>query len=523
MLYLTPDLAPKFRQCIPEFAALSIGDQAALAKMFWQCVISPAKVKGADSDLSAHIPAKKIRSIWGNIEKMKAVVGYKFFSCEPGNNLAGRASLYTPCKEFAQAYRCYVLHAQDTRLLSASGNKFVRQKHGLVIASKTSENNRRHGLGQPCPSMPVNRDALSELLNEPTCPSCEQAALKLLCLSNSSESRGFIPMRYEQKPFGRLYDCHGVQSISRTVRSAALQGKFDYDIENCHISILAELSHRLHVCIPTIEYYLMQKDPCRRSLVADITSQTGRTIDVDSIKSAIISLVYGAKRSTSAYAGLADVISDDQQRQAFVNNPFVINLSGELDVCRSAIVDYWQTKEGWITNALGIRKKFSTDQKKRALSFILTGIESRALDAVLQRWGKDILLCMHDGWVMSDEVPVQEFESVILGATGYKLTVERSKITYQTTCKNCCALRSSQDIILNKQKLTQNSGDILITNGACGCGVGLVGSWDVKSWDGGLVISTRPRWNLPPDFRGVVQKVGRPPKRQTLPAKGNAS
>ena len=513
MVYLTPDLAPKFRQCVPEFAVMTPSDQSALVKMFWQCVISPAKLKHSSSEFSSHIPAKSIKRIWGSTQRMKAVVGYKFFSCEPGSNLTGRASLFKPCKEFLQAYQCYVLGTQGTKFLSVSGNEFVRQRHALVVASKTSENNRRHGLGQPSPNMPVNREALTKLLNKPICASCKQAVLKLLCLSSSSANQGFISMRYEQKPFGRLYDCHGIQSIPRPVRSVALQGKFDYDIENCHISILAELSRRLQLSIPTIEHYLLHKNQCRLSVAEDIASRTGLSIDLECTKAALISLVYGANLSTSEYSGLANVITDDQQRKAFVNNPFVIDLTRELNVCRSAIVGSWQSKEGWITNAIGIRKKFHADQKKRALSFILTGIESYALDSVLQRWGIDILLCMHDGWIMSDKIPVQEFEATIFSATGYKLKVECSEITDQAHCLNCCALRFNQNETIENQIVTNNPGYLLKTNGACGCGIGGVGSWDEKTWSSGLVISARPRWNLPPDFDGVSQKGGRPPKQ----------
>jgi len=516
-----PDLTDKFVECVPDFASLSAADQKSLTKMFWRCVSSSPKF--IENSYSAHISGKQIKAMWGTVAQMNFVVSYKFFSCLQGDGVSKKTSSFTPCIEMLQAYECSVKSKAVTPLRMASGTPFIYRSHAAVVASKTSQNTRRHGTGQPAAFLPINSEGLTTHLASPICKRCKQATLKLLCLSNSQlDSRG-IPMRYQERPFGRIFDEQGIQGMPRAVRNIALQGCFDYDISNCHLAILSIFAPSLLLNIPTINHYIANKQKIRSSISRSISASSGIEVSEDDVKKAIISLVYGAHLSSSEFVGLVEILESKKTREAFIKEPFITQLNKELKNCREAIVEKNLSKGGWITNALGIKKQFLKDAKlsasdyKSALSFLLTGIEAKALDSVLKRWGDKVVLCIHDGWVMKEDVSVLDFEDVILKATGFALKVERSQLMGN---KSPCKHRSAPNQETEKTYIDQEDrwifNQIEKTKGPRACNgptsgvlcIAAVPSWGVFP-TGSFVLSGKPLWNLHPEYRGGYAKGGR--------------
>ena len=516
-----PDLTDKFVQCVPDFASLSAADQTTLTKMFWRCASSSPK--SVEDSYSAHISGKQIKAMWGTVARMNSVVSYKFFSCLQGDNASKKTSSFTPCIEMLQAYECSIQSKAVTPLRMASGTPFVHRSHAAVVASKTSQNTRRHGTGHPAAFLPINSEGLTAHLTSPICKRCKQAVLKLLCLSNSQlDSRG-IPMRYQEKPFGRIFDEQGIQGMPRAVRNIALQGYFDYDISNCHLAILSILAPSLSLNIPSINYYIANKQKVRSSISRSISASSGIEVSEDDVKKAILSLVYGAQLSSSKYVALAETFKSKSAREAFTKEPFIAKLNQELTDCRNEIVRNNLSPGGWITNALGIKRKFSkvadltAVDYKSALSFLLTGIEAKALDSVLKRWGNKVLLCIHDGWVMKEEVSVLDFEDVILKATGFPLRVERSQLVgTESPCKDCSAPNQETEKTYIDQtdrwvfnQIEKTKGPHACTGPSSGsCCIAAMPSWGVFP-TGSLVLSGKPLWNLHPGYRGSYAKGGR--------------
>jgi hypothetical protein len=308
----------------------------------------------------------------------------------------------------------------------------------------------------------------------------------------------------------------------------ALSGLYDYDISNCHLAIMRQLAVRLGVQMPTLDNYLANKADTRKSIAQNIYQSidwgiVSHSDQVKSVKAAILLLAYGGKLSTSPKVELSKLIDQDSARLAFVRHPLVRSLNSEFNLAAKAIVASHATASGVITNALGVRSQFSLPKDyKRAISHIITGVEAKALDAILQRWGDSVLLAIHDGWVMRESIPVEQFEDEIAQACGMRLRVEVEPIKAAQRCgdQGCAPNPEPFNLDIN-QHLTPSLGAKKKTSaprcvgclGGAGSGRAVSGAVPGRAGatlPGGLVVSSRPRWNLPPGYRGTYAKVGRP-------------
>jgi hypothetical protein len=515
-------LIEKFRACVPEFADLPPSDQECLAKMFWLCIARNVE----DTDVGARISGKTIQAIWGRPQRMKEVVQYKFFGVDVGSNLDHLTSRYTPCPEMLKAFECMLREGSGSSTAPEHRNK-SRPRHAQVVESKTATGSRRHGKGNPASFLPIHTAQL-RLWATGVCKVCRIAASKLLYLESVSPQTGCIPMRYREIGAGRIFDEHTLQAVPRSARSVALSGLNDYDISNCHLAVMRQLALRLGVQMPTLDNYLANKADTRKSIAQNIYKSIDRGIvshssQVKSVKAAILLLAYGGKLSTSPKVELSKLIDQDSARLAFVRHPLVRSLNSELDLAAKAIVAAHATSSGVITNAFGVRSQFSLPKDyKSAISHIITGVEAKALDAILQRWGDSVLLAIHDGWVMRESIPVEQFEDEIAQACGLSLRVEVERIEAVQGCgEEGCAPNSKLFKSFIDQDVTPHFGVKKKTNaprgvgcpggGGGGCAVpGAVPDWVGAALSGGLVVSSRPRWNLPPGYRGVYARVGRP-------------
>lgn len=84
--------------------------------------------------------------------------------------------------------------------------------------------------------------------------------------------RGKIIIQYQESASGRLYGIGplNLQNVKRLVRFAAMHGMVDYDIQNCHYSILRQLANQHGVLCPTIDEYLAHKSAVRSRLAKEI-------------------------------------------------------------------------------------------------------------------------------------------------------------------------------------------------------------------------------------------------------------
>jgi hypothetical protein len=187
---------------------------------------------------------------------------------------------------------------------------------------------------------------------------------------------------------------------------------------------------------------------------------------------------------------------------------------------------------------MGLRRSFSKSEDNEAFSFVITGMEARILDAVVRRWGSEIVLCIHDGWVSRTPIPVHEIEAEILRETEYSVAIEGEQIPSNGTPEcDGCKKYSDQLKANSDQWVTSVQSEVGKTKGlslrdpAPGRLPGLPAvnsqptSSVVQDFPGhpnacplfdphfrgsSLYVTSRPRWNVGPNFRGVTARGGRP-------------
>lgn len=257
-----------------------------------------------------------------------------------------------------------------------------------------------------------------------------------LKLSNVDHvGRGYVIQQYVESPAGRLYVINeSLQNAPKQVRSLALHGYYDYDIENCHYSIFSQLCSKLGYETKCINEYLSNKSETRQS----ISDQVG--IEVDQTKMALLATIYGANLIDTYYNAIPKEIGRGKARELYKNKIFD-GIASEVKKGRDLILESIQpNSKGYITNLAGKIKKVikrnggSIHNKKQLLAHLIQGIEAVALRAMVLAIQADqnnqVVLLMHDGLACENKTDTTKLEQAIFDATGYKFEVSCERITW---------------------------------------------------------------------------------------------
>ncbi len=544
-----PDLRPLFRECVPGFREEADAVQAWINRVFWACVTAPSKYTSPDIEFSAYLHSRLIRAIGGRYGNTMRCLNKYILGVDQGSNLTGKCNLYVPSPNLIAAYHKCAVSPGQLGWIEEDGVQKKKTKPRAAINPKTSTGGMRSGRGQPLSCLPIHRDSVRQMLGSPLCTDCQRSIYRLLTLSKASPDPATLPVRYIQhaNTGGRLFEENRLQETTRRVRSVALNGMWDYDISNCHYTLIAQLASNKGLETRWINDYLANKRTRRAEIKNILEVASGAKVDEEDAKSAIIALAYGMSLYRSK--SLNKIFKDENVVRAFSVNPWIRAIRDEVLKCRRALLEPFKMKSGGylVTNALGLRQSFGARDYGRALSFLVTGVESAILDEVLQGWGSDVVLCIHDGWVSRTELPVQEIEDRIARQTGFRVTIEVDRISPET-CDRC----GEREKISELQKVITNhasTNDVSIIGKTSGGqrkgreGGGTTGSRTTvvtadpgspsslvdpgapapsdqladpfvdssqKSCDQGLVISNRPRWAIGLGYRGSTGRGGRP-------------
>ena len=384
---------------------------------------------------SAPFTKQVVRELWGSDATMRRVCGYRYFSVLAGDNILGYANAFRPAPDLEQALQdCLDDHLPDD-LVEHRDARALRSLPQAIRSRAAADNkvggNNSKWNGTRCANkVAINRPALESFAADAV-DFERRSALQLLKLSRNTVCDGSIPVQYEQKSTGRLFMVGGsLQTVPREVRNAALAGYWDYDIENCHYAIVRQMAAAAGHDCPVITEYLQRKRQIRESLAA-WTRAPGA-----SIKSALISLLYGARLNPSEKTALGQELGPDAA-VAFINAPFVKALAAEIAVVRRAILLRQERRRGRYTSLIGLEINPAKNNAAEVLCHLVQGIEAAALRAIVRRYGERIVLAMHDGWVSDMELDVAEMERLILDETGYELKVEASRLQVRPDrCRN---------------------------------------------------------------------------------------
>jgi hypothetical protein len=232
------------------------------------------------------------------------------------------------------------------------------------------------------------------------------------------------------------------------VRQAALHGLYDYDIENCHYSILAQMAHKHGYECTAINHYLANKKQVRQQL-ADAFG-----ISIGQVKQALIALIYGARLSHRTEDALPEILGS--ATTTAYENPLFLGLSNDIKGAGSAILKGQVISRQTIKSIRGLPMNLVDEggkkvSDKKLLAHLLQGVESLALECAHRLYPESIVLLQHDGWTSTKPLDIKAIESAIFEGTGYRLEV----VSEAVTCRLDDALADHPDEPINpNQKLT---------------------------------------------------------------------
>ena len=240
-------------------------------------------------------------------------------------------------------------------------------------------------------------------------------------LSRNTVAPGCVIHRYSQSDSGRLYAKNvNLQNAYRPVRQAALHGCYDYDIENCHYSILDQMALEHGYECKAIRYYLDNRGPVRAGLAAEFG------IKPKQVKLALLALVYGATFSERPRHALPKILGSVDLAIEFYKNPLFLELGIDIKAARSAILK-GQTvyRGGVIKNMRNLTMGTKNKADRQLLAHLLQGVESVALEAAHELYSAQIVLLQHDGFTATtNTLDLLAIEKAIFQATKYRLKVE---------------------------------------------------------------------------------------------------
>ena len=226
----------------------------------------------------------------------------------------------------------------------------------------------------------------------------------------------YLLHRYVENKTGRLYAIGSVnlQNAPREVRQAALQGFYDYDIENCHYSLFHQLAQQAGYQTPAIEHYLAKKTTVRQQIASDI----GKPVDL--VKKCLLAVIYGAEASEYWKAAIPRYLGL-HHAGLFHGHDRVMALSDELSAGRRAIVKHHKpSRMGNVRNAMRRNIK-ATEPDKKILAHLLQGIESKILEIARELYQDSIILMQHDGFTSQAKLDYSRLINTVKRRLGFRI------------------------------------------------------------------------------------------------------
>lgn len=243
----------------------------------------------------------------------------------------------------------------------------------------------------------------------------------LLDMAREKDGVYSITQRYIEVTSGRLYGKNiNLATAPRALKQVALHGLWEYDIENCHYSILYQLSARHDLDCPAINHYLQNKRLVRDQMVDYLG------ITQNQAKTCLIAIIYGARFSSYYKTAIPKTIGLDAALKLY-EHPLFLELKNEVTRAMDWIISRCPVSRKSIENDYG--KWIGVDKGNPSImAHLLQGVESKMLEAVRKLYTDEILLLQHDGFASSVRLDAKKIKQTIYEATGYSMDVEEAQI-----------------------------------------------------------------------------------------------
>ena len=409
----------------PSFKALNKAYQHRLVGMLWDFANPAYRHKAWKG---AAFSSQSQEKLWGNRRTRNSYVA-EYFAVRQGGNIEHLMNAFAPRDFMGQALLEYLESPEPMIFRHLDGKKMASPRK--VILSRASNNDlsvkhAKHSVWpdvRPSATVPINAQALQQFIQSVPHSFHQLHALRLLRLSRNTVCPGAIPVQYQQVSTGRLVEgLFYLQSTPKEVLSAAMAGFWDYDIKNAHFTIFSQWAKKLGKRTPVVDEYSQKKAVIREDLAKHCDAPE------DDIKQCLLALLYGATLHPDPERAKISQVLKEEAHARFKSSPFVRRLRAEIKRVGNAIIDDLPKHWGRYGNALGIYvPKPQRNGAAVLLCHALQGVEARILKSVIARYGQDVLLPMHDGWVLRHRVDCNEFSSIAQQATGFDLEIEESQ------------------------------------------------------------------------------------------------
>jgi hypothetical protein len=293
--------------------------------------------------------------------------------------------------------------------------------------------------------IPINLDEVQELKR-----------IKLLCADKRSKevvkacdyilsnifidpksTQPYMSIQYTQYQSGRLFtQDKSLQNLCREAKAAALKGCFDYDIENCHYEIFRQLTDRIGIQTPQMDFYCLNKSLFRNRLAE--RNQTS----VKAAKIVLLSLIYGAKLSKDKRLSIFQsiykegILSEEEITSTvdkLQKDPEFREFIRELKMVKAPVFEKhksWSNihYDNMVFNIFGTRKPCGQNPDNESMAHIIQGYEAEMLRVVLKEVGDDIRLIQHDGFVSAKKLDVKALENSIEKHTGFRIKITETEL-----------------------------------------------------------------------------------------------
>lgn len=345
--------------------------------------------------------------------------------------------------------KAYRMQADAIRSVTSTGGKSTHPRHAMLPTVEVDGNSLHefHNVGEAwltrrtCPPGYEWAFSIWDQIRDRRGPNggAEKAkrrvndalaqASAMLHIAKSSSIPGYvIPTTYMEYPSGRLFaeGALTLQTCQREVRRAALRGKYDVDISNCHWSLISQMARRIGLEPKLTDYYLNNKRQVRKqvALAAGISEADAKEV--------LIGLIYGM--NLFAHEGhkskaIVDLVGAPAAA-LLRSHPLLVALHAELKKLGAAIIQAYEQrpgKKGFLINDAG-KAIANSARASQKLAHILQGAEAAILKEVVREHGPMLSLLAHDGWVMAVEPDLKAIERLIHERTGFFVHLECAQL-----------------------------------------------------------------------------------------------
>ena len=215
---------------------------------------------------------------------------------------------------------------------------------------------------------------------------------------------------YKESRTGRLFqvDTSNFQNLNSELRKVVLggMGYYDYDIENCHYSLLLQILEKNNINLTefkVIRQYVRNKNKFRDNLSKEWN------ISTHLVKKILISLINGGAIKFGSLSFIN--LEKDTINKIFASDTYN-KLKSELKKAKEYLLKVYDT--------------IPNDIKTKLLAYILQGIESQILEVVDTKY--KCILKIHDGWILDKNIPAIQISKFIEKETGFVLKIQKEEL-----------------------------------------------------------------------------------------------